>query len=43
MKLIVSCKGEFLKIKVAKQVLNSIQIKNATAGTVTLNDIRKTL
>ena len=43
MKFTVYCKGEFLKVKVAEQVLNAIQIKNATAGTVTLNDIRKTL
>ena len=35
--------GEFLKVKVAKQVLELIEQKNATADTVTLNELKKSL
>jgi len=36
---VIRTTGEFLKVKVAKQVLELIEQKNATADTVTLNEL----
>ena len=32
---VIKCKGQYLKVKVAEQVLELIKQKSATAGTVT--------